>query len=134
MLSGTQYKHLIMMKSMSITTMLFIYSKTCVKWPLSKRPKIVLQYQLMLNAGQKYCRMLPLEHSAILSTLIKLPSVIKIFVLSILHKFYCFVCLFDFILYVPVNIIFQLCRHRTSSWVEPVLSKDMCVLLKDTIQ
>ena len=47
-----------------------------------KNIKNCLQYQLSLNAGQKYCRMLPLEHSAILSTLIKLPFVIKIFVLS----------------------------------------------------
>ena len=38
--------------------------------------------QLSLNAGQKYCRMLQGEHSAILSTFIKLPFVIKIFVLS----------------------------------------------------
>ena len=59
------------------------YSKTCVKWPLSKRQKICFQGQLAFNAGQKYCRMLPLEHSAILSTFIKLPFVIKIFVLSI---------------------------------------------------
>ena len=36
-----------------------------------------------LNAGQKYCRMLQGEHSAILSTFIKLPFVLKIFVLSI---------------------------------------------------
>ena len=34
----------------------------------------------MLNAGQKYCRMLHGEHSAILSTFIKLPFVINIFV------------------------------------------------------
>ena len=40
--------------------------------------------QLLLNAGQKHCRMLPLKHSAILLTFIKLPFVIKIFVLSIL--------------------------------------------------
>ena len=32
-------------------------------------------------AGQKYCRMLTIEHSAILLTFIKLPIVIKIFVL-----------------------------------------------------
>ena len=32
---------------------------------------------------KKYCRILPLEHSAILLTFIKLPFVIKIFVLSI---------------------------------------------------
>ena len=61
-----------------------IYSKTCVKQPLSKRPEIGFQY-ILLNAGQKYCRMLPLEHSAIISTFIKLPFVIKIFVLSILE-------------------------------------------------
>ena len=59
------------------------YSKTCVKRPVSKRHKIGFQDQLSLNAGQKYCRMLQREHSAILSTFIKLPFVIKIFVLSI---------------------------------------------------
>ena len=37
---------------------------------------------LGINAGQKYYRMLQGEHSAILSTFIKLPFVIKIFVLS----------------------------------------------------
>ena len=59
------------------------YSMPCVKRPLSKGPKIGFQDQLSLNAGQKYCRMLQGEHSAILSTFIKLPFVIKIFVLSI---------------------------------------------------
>ena len=39
------------------------------------------------------------------------------------------VCLFDLIFYVP-SIIFQLNRDG-SSWVEPVLTKDKCVLLKD---
>ena len=65
-----------------------IYSKTCAKRPLSKRSKIGSQYQLSLNAGQKYCRMLQWEHSAILSTFIKLPFVIKIFVLSIFEWLY----------------------------------------------
>ena len=32
-----------------------VYSKTCVKRPLSKRQKIGFQDQLLLNAGQKYC-------------------------------------------------------------------------------
>ena len=41
------------------------YSKTCVKQPPSKRPKIGFQDQLLLNAGQKYFRMLQGEHSAI---------------------------------------------------------------------
>ena len=34
------------------------YSKTCVKQPLSKRPKNVFKDRILLNAGQKYCRML----------------------------------------------------------------------------
>ena len=50
--------------------------------PLSKRPETGFQDQLSLNAGRKYCRMLPLEHSAILLTFIKLPFVIKIFVIA----------------------------------------------------
>ena len=65
----------------SVTT--YSKTKTCVKRPLSERPQIGFQDQLSLNAGQKYCRMLPLEHSAILSTFIKLPFVIKTFILSI---------------------------------------------------
>ena len=45
---------------------------------------------ILLNAGLKYCRMLQGEHSAILSTFIKLKFVIKIFVLSIFEwLFYC---------------------------------------------
>ena len=48
-----------------------LYSKTCLKWPLSKS----FQDRLLLNASQKYCRLLQGEHSAILSTFIKLPFV-----------------------------------------------------------
>ena len=59
------------------------YCKICVKRPFSKGPKIGFQDQLSFNAGQKYCRMLQGEHSAILSTFIQLPFVIKICVLSI---------------------------------------------------
>ena len=51
------------------------YSNTCVKRPLSKRPKSGFQDQLSLIAGQKI---------AMVSTFIRLPFVIKIFVLSIL--------------------------------------------------
>ena len=51
--------------------------------PLSKRPKMGFQDHLLLNAVQKYCRMLQGEHSAILSTCIKLPHGFKTFVLSI---------------------------------------------------
>ena len=61
-----------------ITRLLFVFvhSKTCTKRPLSKRSQIGFQDQLSLHAGL-------LEHSAILSTFIRLPFVIKIFVLSI---------------------------------------------------
>ena len=75
-----------------------------VKRPLSKRPKIGSQDQLSLNAGQKYCRMLQWEHSAIFPTFIKLPSVIKIFVLSIFEwPFYT-----GFIVLLNVNLIIGL--------------------------
>ena len=67
----------------------FKYSKTCVKQPLSKRLKTGFQDQLSLNAGQKYCKMLQGEHFAILSTFIRLPFVIKIFVLSIFEWPFC---------------------------------------------
>ena len=70
------------MGNMGSTFFVCMYSKTCVKQPLSKIPKIGFKDQLLLNAGQKYCRMLQGEHSAILSTFIKLPNVIEIFVLS----------------------------------------------------
>ena len=63
--------------------MLIGYSKTCLKGPFKKKTKIGFQDRLLLNAGQKYCRMLKGEHSAILSSFIKVPFVIKIFVLSI---------------------------------------------------
>ena len=53
-------------------------------WSLKMKTKIGFQDLFQdLNAGQKYCRMLQGEHSAILSTFIKLPFVIKISVLSI---------------------------------------------------
>ena len=48
-----------------------------------ERSKVCIQDGLSLNAGQKYCRMLQGEHSAILSTFSKLPFIIKIFVLFI---------------------------------------------------
>ena len=46
-----------------------------------KGQNIGFQDQLSLNAGQKYCRMLQGEHSATLSTFIKLPFAIKTFIL-----------------------------------------------------
>ena len=52
---------------------------SCLKQPFKKKT----QDGLLLNEGQKYCRMLQGEYSAILSTFIKLPFVISIFALSI---------------------------------------------------
>ena len=51
--------------------------KPVLRGPSKRRPKLVLKDRLLLNAGQKYCRMLQREHSAILLTFIKLPFVIK---------------------------------------------------------
>ena len=49
-----------------------------------KKTKDWFSRPITLNAGQKYCRMLKgAGHSTILSTFIKLPFVIDIFVLSI---------------------------------------------------
>ena len=47
------------------------YSKTCVKWPLKNRQNKDFNDKWWLYEGRKYCRMLPLEHSAILLTCIK---------------------------------------------------------------
>ena len=78
----------------------YMYSKTCVKQPLSKGPKNGFQDWLSLIVGKKYCRMLQREHSAILSTFIKLPIVNKTFVCLFLSG--CFtqviLCLFNSLL------------------------------------
>ena len=80
--------------------------KSTIKPVLSGRskrtPKIGFQYQLLLNAGQKYCRMRQGEHSVILYTFIKISFSIKTHVLSIykwslktgfsVHCFYKSVC------------------------------------------
>ena len=62
----------------------YLYSITCLKRSLEKNTRIGFQYQLSLSGGQKHCRMLPMEHSAILLTYIKLQFVFKILVLPIL--------------------------------------------------
>ena len=59
------------------------YNKICLKWALKKKTKkIGFQDQLSLNTGQIIAECSLLEHSAILSTFIKLPFVLKTFVLS----------------------------------------------------
>ena len=63
--------------------------KNLYKRATLKKTKNGFQNWLSLNAGQKNCWMLQGEHSAILSTFIKLPVVIKIFILSIFEwRFY----------------------------------------------
>ena len=54
-----------------------MFSKTCLKRSLKNRPNEGLKDKWLLNEGRKYCRMLPLEHSAILLTCIKQLSVLK---------------------------------------------------------
>ena len=62
------------------------YSKTCVKRPLSKDQKLVFMSNCrLMQVKSMFClHILQREHSAILSTFIKLPFAIKTFVLSIL--------------------------------------------------
>ena len=70
-------------------------------------------FQLSLNEGQKYCR----KHSAILSIFIKLPFVIKIFVLSIfevvLHRFYCMRMLEKHVIFFKQYIVVAICVGST---------------------
>ena len=61
---------------------MYKYSKTCLKLPLIET-KISFQDQLLLDVGQKYCKILQEEYSALLLTFIMLPFAIKTFVLSI---------------------------------------------------
>ena len=75
-----------------------ILSKTYLKRPLKKED------QLYLNADQKHCRMLQREHSSILLTFIKLPFVIKIFVLSFLSG-----CIWQVLLYWQPTLYFLFC-------------------------
>ena len=106
----------------------------------------------MLNAGQKYCRMLqrehsaiPLEHSAILSTFIKLPFAIKIFVLSIFEwPFYTGFTVKEFLSHTYLPFLLTLCIQKTYKQVLSANSDDPdkmplmglhCLLrLKKTIQ
>ena len=76
------------MRHISIQKREMNYSKTCVKRPLSKRPKNGFQDQLSLTAGQRDCRMFQVEHSAILSTNCYLDPCFAYFGVAVLHRFY----------------------------------------------
>ena len=56
------------------------------------------QDRLLLNEGQKHCRMLQREHYAMFSTLIKLPVAIATFVLS----------MFEWPFYTGVTVLHEL--------------------------
>ena len=90
---------------------------TCVKWPLSKRQKIGFQDQVLLNAGQKYCRMLQGEHSAILSTFIKLSFVIKNFVLPI----------FEWLFYTGFTVHKYIVHHMYLIQIQESLLRGFCL-------
>ena len=69
-----------------------IYSKSCVKRPLLKRPKIGSKTYYRLVQVKSIAECSKGEHSAILLTFIdlkKLPFVIKIFALSIFEWPFC---------------------------------------------
>ena len=90
-----------MFNPIPFNSMYTVNSKTCVKRPLSIRSKIGFLNQLSLNAGQEYCRMLQGEDPAIRLTFIKLPFVIKTFVLYILSGRFTQVLLHCAMLLVP---------------------------------
>ena len=88
-----------------------VYSKTCLKRPLKKKAKI--QAWLSLYAGQKYCRMIQGEHSAILLTFIKLPSLFCLFLSC---------CLRQVLLYVMLYVMFSFLGHIRSYSESPDIS------------
>ena len=94
-------------------------------WPNCQH---ITQYQNTLtsgvfsNKGMSYIYLFRYQVAGILFTLVNLTFCI------LMDSSYFVFCLFDLILYVP-STIYQLIRDG-SSWVDPVLSKDKCVLLK----
>ena len=76
-----------------------MYCKTCVKWPLSKRPKIGFQDQLTL---------MQVKNIAILLTFIKLPIVFSLLYLFLSGRFTQINYRYD-------NLCFYLCRPQLTS-------------------
>ena len=65
------------------------YSQTGVKQPLKNRRNKDLNDKWLLNEGRKYCRMLPMEHSALLA-IIGLENHFSVFLrVAVKHRFYC---------------------------------------------
>ena len=116
----------------------FEHNKTCVKRPFSKRPQIGFKDQFSLNTGQKYCRMLQREHSAILWTFIKLPFVIKIFVfvyfcVAILHRIYCIYETAHVIL-VLINLMNSQKLRQAFIYKQPHQSLHSCLLTQSKVK
>ena len=83
---------------------------------------VIILDQSSLNAGHKYCRMLQGEHSAILSTFINLPFVIKILVLSILSGRFTQVLLYVYF-----------CSYYSKTYVKRPLSKRPTIGFQDQL-
>ena len=79
---GVQQSFLILIQLCRLPV-IYMYSKTCFKRPLKKRPKMVFKTHYRLMQIKKVLQNAPREHPAILLTCIKLPSVIKTFDLFI---------------------------------------------------
>ena len=62
------------------------YSKTCLMRPLKKKTKNWFSRLIIAYCRSNVLQNAPREHSAILSTFIKLPFVYKIFVVSIFES------------------------------------------------
>ena len=63
------------------------YTKTCLKGPLKKKARNCYSRQIIAQCRSKVLQNAPREHSAILSTFIKLPFVFKTFVCLFLIGF-----------------------------------------------
>ena len=101
-----------------------------------KKANFFFQDQLSLNAGQKYCRMLQREHSAILSAIVKLPFVIETYVLSIFEwQFYTgFTVVSEILAIFPANFASVNLWENTASrniHCSPFIIHQMHVLVND---
>ena len=77
-------KHCLLAISLTFLAKYQVYSKTCIKQPLSKRPKLVFKtdYRLLKVKSITECSKWSILRFL---TFIKLPVVIKTFILSILE-------------------------------------------------
>ena len=109
----------------SVGTLLRAHFLQCETWPLTRA---ILKRSVRAMIRQ-ICSIKPEYVATVRSS--KLLAKLELEELDLVlreGRHHCFF-LFDLILYVP-STIFQFNRDG-SSWVEPVLSKDKCVLLKD---